>query len=60
MQGLLIIGSERINGIDKAIGTFDGKPFELSWNAEEFSGEIDGDFDDLERMQILTVWDMQQ
>ena len=60
MQGLIITFSEVIHGQHHVIGTFEEKPFEMLYDSEEATGTIDGDFDDMERMQILIGWEESQ
>lgn len=58
MEGLIITSSGVNGGLAHVTGTFEGKSFEMHYNAEEATGTIDGDFSDMERMQILTGWEM--
>ena len=59
MEGLTITSSKCIDGEEHVIGTFEGKSFEMYYKPDEATGTIEGDFNDFERMQILTGWEMQ-
>lgn len=63
-RGLIVIGSEIIKDQAKVVGLFEGKPFDMNYflceDGEERITTVEGDFDDVERLQIVTVWEIQQ